>query len=184
MFTPGQLVVYPAQGVGKIERIDSQQVCGVQTEFFIVNILTSNITLMVPIKSAANVGLRSLASPAEAEDAMAMLKDLSKPAPVVGQNWNRRQREYNERLKQGTLQAVAGIIKELVLISCAKELSFGEKRLLEQAMNFVSLELAHIWDCPPEEVVKRINELFSEVTSTRHDENSDEALEKKSVNGA
>ena len=111
MFTPGQLVVYPAQGVGKIERIDSQQVCGVQTEFFIVNILTSNITLMVPIKSAANVGLRSLASPAEAEDAMAMLKDLSKPAPVVGQNWNRRQREYNERLKQGTLQAVAGIIK-------------------------------------------------------------------------
>lgn len=184
MFTPGQLVVYPAQGVGKIERIDSQQVCGVQTEFFIVNILTSNITLMVPVKGATNVGLRPLASPAEAEDAMTMLRDLSKPAPVVGQNWNRRQREYNERLKQGTLQAVAGIIKELVLISCAKELSFGEKRLLEQAMNFASLELAHIWDCPPEEVVKRINDLFSEITAARQEGDDGGTPEKKHAHGA
>ena len=62
VFTPGQLVVYPAQGVGKIERVDCQQVCGEQTEFFIVNILTSNIVLMVPIKSASAVGLRPLAS--------------------------------------------------------------------------------------------------------------------------
>ncbi len=154
--------------MGRIERVDIQQVCGVQTEFFIVNILTSNITLMVPVKSATSVGLRPLASPAEADDAMAMLKDLSNPPPVVGQNWNRRQREYNERLKQGTLQAVVGIIKELILISGNKELSFGEKRLLEQAMNFASLELAHIWSCPPEEVVSRINELFSEITSARH----------------
>ena len=68
MFTPGQLVVYPAQGVGKIERVDSQQVCGAQTEFFIVNILTSNITLMVPVKNAASVGLRPLPSPVEAEN--------------------------------------------------------------------------------------------------------------------
>ena len=175
MFTPGQLVVYPAQGVGKIERVDSQQVCGVQTEFFIVNILTSNITLMVPVKSAANVGLRPLASPAEAEDAMSMLKDLSNPLPTVGQNWNRRQREYNERLKTGTLQSVAGIIKELILISCAKELSFGEKRLLEQAMNFVSLELAHIWSCPPADVVNQINELFSEVTALHHKDDAKES---------
>ena len=184
MFTPGQLVVYPAQGVGKIERVDSQQVCGAQTEFFIVNILTSNITLMVPVKSAANVGLRPLASPAEAEDAMSMLKDLSNPLPTVGQNWNRRQREYNERLKTGTLQSVAGIIKELILISCAKELSFGEKRLLEQAMNFVSLELAHIWNCRPEEVVQRINDLFSEITTAKEEESGAEASVKKHAHGA
>ena len=167
MFTPGQLVVYPAQGVGKIECVDSQLVCGAQTEFFIVNIVSSNITLMVPVKGAANVGLRPLASPEEAEAAMAMLKDLSCPSPMVGQNWNRRQREYNERLKEGTLLSVAGIIKELFLISCSKELSFGEKRLLEQAMNFVSLELAHIWSCTPEEVVNQINELFSTITASR-----------------
>ena len=163
MFTPGQLVVYPAQGVGIIERVDSQQVCGVETEFFIVNILTSNITLMIPVKGATNVGLRPLASPSEADEAMAMLADLTCSPPVVGQNWNRRQREYNDRLKQGTLLAVAGIIKELTLISCSKELSFGEKRLLEQAMNFVSLELAHIWDCPQEEIIDKINALFSAI---------------------
>ena len=182
MFTPGQLVVYPAQGVGKIERVDSQQVCGAQTEFFIVNILTSNITLMVPVKSAASVGLRPLASPDEAENTMAMLRDLSCPPPVVGQNWNRRQREYNERLKEGTLLAVAGIIKELFLISCSKELSFGEKRLLEQAMSFVSLELAHIWSCTQDEVIAKINELF-EVATANHlnEEDGQDSSEKKSV---
>lgn len=166
MFTPGQLVVYPAQGVGKIERIEQQHVCGVQTEFFIVNILTSNITLMVPVKGAPNVGLRPLATNDEANAVMDMLGDLDKPVPVVGQNWNRRQREYNERLKQGTLHAVSGIIKELILLSSVKELSFGEKRLLEQAMSFVSLELAHIWSCTPEDVVERINSLFSAIIAT------------------
>ena len=179
MFTPGQLVVYPAQGVGKIERVDSQLVCGAQTEFFIVNILTSNITLMVPVKGAASVGLRPLASPEEAEAAMALLKDLSCPPPVVGQNWNRRQREYNERLKQGTLLSVSGIIKELFLISCAKELSFGEKRLLEQAMNFVSLELAHIWSCTPEEVTSQINELFSAIAASHAATGQEQDLSEK-----
>lgn len=60
MFTSDDLVVYPAQGVGKIERIDSKTVGGIVCELYIVRIRANNVTLMVPVNNAAHVGLRTL----------------------------------------------------------------------------------------------------------------------------
>ena len=53
MFTAGELVVYPAQGVGEIERVNNQQIGGVACELYIVRIRANNITLMVPVANAA-----------------------------------------------------------------------------------------------------------------------------------
>lgn len=60
----------------------------------------------------------------------------------TGQNWNRRFREYSDRLKSPDLAVVAGVLRELLLIGRGKELSFGERRLQEQAMSLVTGELA------------------------------------------
>ena len=103
MFAPDDLVVYPAQGVGKIERIDRQNIGGIACEFYIVRIRANNITLMVPVNNAANVGLRTLTPEADAQG-----------------------------------------MRELLLISRSKELSFGERRLQEQAMGLVTGELAEV----------------------------------------
>lgn len=66
MFAPDDLVVYPAQGLGKIERIDRQNIGGIACQFYIVRIRINNITLMVPVNNAANVGLRNLTPEDEA----------------------------------------------------------------------------------------------------------------------
>lgn len=100
MFTTDDLVVYPAQGVGKIENIDRQTVGGVACEFYIVRILTNNITLMVPVANATNVGLRSLIDAAQAQTILDELAaDPCSGQIYTGQNWNRRYREYSEKLK-------------------------------------------------------------------------------------
>ena len=67
MFSEDQLVVYPAQGVGRVERIETQVIGGASADFFIVRILSNNVTLMVPVKNAANVGLRALCSADEGQ---------------------------------------------------------------------------------------------------------------------
>ena len=93
MFTPNQLVVYPAQGVGRVERVERQEIGGVGMELYIVQILGNNMTLMVPVSTAKNVGLRPLSSPEKAQEVLESLKDRSAFSGYIGQNWNRRYRE-------------------------------------------------------------------------------------------
>ena len=77
MFTSDDLVVYPAQGVGKIERIDSKTVGGIVCELYIVRIRANNVTLMVPVNNAAHVGLRTLTPKDEALTILESLRNES-----------------------------------------------------------------------------------------------------------
>lgn len=153
MFTTDDLVVYPAQGVGKIECIDKQTVGGVACDFYIVRIITNNVTLMVPVANAVNVGLRSLIKADEAQEILdALAADPSAAQIYTGQNWNRRYREYSEKLKSSKLTDVALVLRELMLIGRTKELSFGERRLLEQALVLVVSEVAMVLERPEQEI--------------------------------
>lgn len=163
MFELNQLVVYPSQGVGKVERIETQSIGGSSAEFYIVRILSNNVTLMVPVTNAENVGLRSVCSYEEGFAIFESLKDRSNFTGYTGQNWNRRYREYSENLKSGDLNDVAYVLKELFLIGKDKELSFGERRLLEQAMGLVTMELSFAINLDQDEIKEKINEMFSDV---------------------
>ncbi|GFM34162.1 CarD family transcriptional regulator [Desulfovibrio subterraneus] len=167
MFTPDQLVVYPAQGVGKVERIERQTIGGAEAEFYIVRILSNNVTLMVPVRNAVNVGLRAVCTAEQGNGIFESLADRSGFTGYTGQNWNRRYREYSEKLKSGELGDVAYVLKELLLIGKDKELSFGERRLLEQAMGLITLELAHALGKKQQEVQTEIEEMFADVLATQ-----------------
>ena len=144
MFQTDELVVYPAQGVGRIENIAHDEISGVQCEFYIVRILSSNITLMVPVKNALNVGLRPLTDENTATEILNLLCSEESQVVHTGQNWNRRFREYSEKLKSVNLTEVAKIVRELLLIGQRKELSFGERRMLEQATCLIIGELTEV----------------------------------------
>ena len=147
MFSLQELVFYPAQGVGTVERIDHKDIGGVACDFYIVRIHANDCTLMVPVNNAAKVGLRLLNPPDEAKRILETLHGPTDENVFTGQNWNRRFREYTERLKNPDLTVVTGVLRELLLISRAKELSFGERRLQEQAMALVVGELAAVLKC-------------------------------------
>ncbi len=175
MFSVDELVVYPAQGVGKVERIETQEIGGVATELIIVRILSNNVTLMVPVRNAKNVGLRGVYTPAQAEEIYEYLNDRSDFTGYSGQNWNRRYREYSEKLKSSSLRDVAYVLKELILIGKDKELSFGERRLLEQAMGLISLELSFALKQDQSEVKKSIEALFADILHAKDEEDEVES---------
>lgn len=170
MFSQEQLVVYPAQGVGVVERVESQEIGGMKADFYIVRILGNNITLMVPVKNAGNVGLRDLSSKDECSRIFESLKDRGGFNGYTGQNWNRRYREYSERLQTGTLGGACHVLKELLLISGEKDLSFGERRILEQAMNLVTMEMACVMGDEQEHIKEKIEELFADVLQKQENE--------------
>lgn len=170
MFSVNELVVYPAQGVGMVERIENQEIGGAKAEFYIVRILSNNVTLMVPVANAENVGLRAVSTKENAQKIMESLADRSDFTGYSGQNWNRRYREYSEKLKSGDLVDVAYVLKELLLIGKDKELSFGEHRLLEQAMGLLTLELAHALDVDQDNIREEIETLFADVIRPKEEQ--------------
>ncbi|MDD4951303.1 MAG: CarD family transcriptional regulator [Desulfovibrionaceae bacterium] len=175
MFRVNELVVYPSQGVGRVERIENQEIGGAVAEFYIVRILSNNVTLMVPVKNASNVGLRPVCSKRSGQHIFESLRDRSDFTGYTGQNWNRRYREYSEKLKSSDLADVAYVLKELFLIGKDKELSFGERRLLEQAMGLVSMELAYALSREQENVRTDIGAMFKDVLENQDKKKAKEA---------
>lgn len=178
LFSVDQLVVYPAQGVGMVEKIENQEIGGSKADFYIVRILSNNVTLMVPVKNATNVGLRSICSPKKGNSILKSLQDRTGFTGYSGQNWNRRYREYSEKLKSGDLADVSYVLKELLLIGKEKELSFGEHRLLEQAMNLLTLELAHSLGSEQENIRMRIEAMFADILQAKKEKTEKEDEEE------
>lgn len=166
MFTLNSLVVYPSQGVGIIERIDHKNVGAVDCEFYIVRIRANNITLMVPVTNAHNVGLRLLSDKNEARKIYDLIREPSEQQIFTGQNWNRRYREYTLRLKSPELLTVAGVLHELLIIGRCKELSFGERRILDQAMDLVCGELSEVLNLDFESIKGELLTLFARPLET------------------
>ena len=113
---------------------------------------------MVPTGNVANVGMRRLIDQKRITsifDALAEPGDTGKIA-----SWSRRQREYSDKLKTGDLLEVAGVLRDLYQISTGKELSYGEKKVLEQARKLLVTEVALAEGEKEDQVAQRLENIF------------------------
>ena len=139
-FQVGDNAVYPAHGVAQITGIESRDIAGQKKEFYILKILDTDMKLMIPTDGAHRAGLRDVISRKDAKRVLEILKDPA--VAVTVQPWNKRYREYTEMLTSGSAFEVAKVLRDLNRVKEEKELSFSERRLLEQARNLVVTELA------------------------------------------
>ena len=158
MFKIGEMAVYPTQGVGVIEDIESREFSGQTQNFYVLRIVDSDMRIMVPTGNVANVGMRRLIDQKRITsifDALAEPGDTGKIA-----SWSRRQREYSDKLKTGDLLEVAGVLRDLYQISTGKELSYGEKKVLEQARKLLVTEVALAEGEKEAQVAQRLENIF------------------------
>lgn len=139
-FKSGDLAVYPAHGVGKIMGVESREVSGVNKHFYVLKVLDTDATIMVPVDNAESVGLRKVVKKKIVPKIYAILKDRSEP--LDNQTWNRRYREYTDKIKSGCVMEVAKVLRDLYLLKSDKELSFGERKMLDTAKNLLVKELS------------------------------------------
>ena len=95
---------------------------------------------MVPTKNVAAVGLRAVVNKSEVKEVYDILK--SREVSVEGQTWNRRYREYMEKIKTGSVFEIAEVLRDLYLLKFDKDLSFGERKMLDTARNLLIKELS------------------------------------------
>ena len=139
-FQIGDRAVYPAHGVAEVVAIESKEIAGKRKDFYVLKVVHSEMKLMIPCDGADRAGLRNVVNPETAEQVFEVLRAAEvavKPGP-----WNRRFREYTELVNSGSLVEVAKVFRDLWRIRPDRELSYGERRLLEQSKNLLVAELA------------------------------------------
>ena len=160
-FEIGDLAVYPAHGVGRIEAIESRDVDGSIQNFYIMKILENDMVIMIPIQNVSSVGLRTILSVADIPKIYEIMQE--RDLPQDNQTWNRRYREYMEKIKTGSLYEVAGVFRDLFLLRMTKELSFGERKLFDTAQCLLVKELSIAKQCAEKTVQDEINAFFEPV---------------------
>lgn len=138
-FKVGDHAVYPGHGVGKISSIEYKEILGTKHEFYSVLIIETGMKIMIPAANIKSVGLRPLISKEEALKVVRILKD--KNVKIDTQTWNRRYRDYMEKIKTGSVFEIAEVLRDLYVLKVDKELSFGEKKMLDTAKNLLLKEL-------------------------------------------
>ncbi len=158
MFKVGDLAVYPAHGVGVIEKIEAQEVSGCQQDFYVMRILDSNMIIMIPTCNVDNVGLRDIIPINELPKLFSILK--KRDVTLDNQTWNRRYREYMDKIKTGSVFEVAEVYRDLLLLRLDKELSFGERKMLDTARGLLVKEISLAKDIGEEQVEKDLDKMF------------------------
>jgi CarD family transcriptional regulator len=158
-FKVGDMAVYPTHGVGVIESVEVKQISGNDQKFYIMRILGNGMTIMIPTDNIEQVGLRGIISSKEATKVYKILKD-KKHKPSDSQTWNRRYREYMDRLKTGSVYEVATVLRDLFLLRVGKELSFGERRMMDIARGLLVKELSVAQAKPEERIENDIEAIF------------------------
>lgn len=159
-FEVGDLAVYPAHGVGRIESIESRVINGDKHDFYIMKILDNGMVIMIPTNNVESVGLRAVISKNEIPGIYSVLAE-KKDDIHDNQTWNRRYKEYMDRIKTGSPYDVATVFRDLYLLKLTKDLSFGERKLLDTARTLLLREICTAKNQDENMVWSEIESLFS-----------------------
>ena len=159
IFAVGDLAVYPAHGVGEITAIETRVVNGEEHDFYIMKVLENGMVIMIPTWNVESVGLRDIIDEKDIPKIYDVMKNRDTGAGD-NQTWNRRYREYMDKIKTGSLYDVAEVFRDLFLLKLTKDLSFGERKLYDTAQVLLVKELSTAKKADEKAVLKEIESLF------------------------
>jgi len=152
-FKAGDFVVYPTHGVGRIQKVDEQEVAGLRLELFVIAFEKDKMILRVPTAKAKAVGMRKLSTPDVVATALNTLKGRARVKRTM---WSRRAQEYEAKINSGDLVSIAEVVRDLHRASGQPEQSYSERQLYEAALARMAREVAAIERIDEQAAVKRV----------------------------
>ena len=158
MFNVGDMAVYPAHGVGEICNIETRKVGNIEQSFYVLKISDSSMVVMIPTNTSDSVGLRSIIAPSEVDKIFEILQETD--VIIEAQPWNQRYRAYMEKIKTGSVYEIASVLRDLYRLSRDKDLSFGERKMMDTAKSLLTKEISLATKTPEDQVEENIDQLF------------------------
>ena len=157
-FKIGELVVYPAHGVGKITNVEEQEIAGIKLELYIVDFEKEKLRLKVPTNPAEQKGMRRLADRTLIEQAMKVIRGRARIKRTM---WSRRAQEYDAKINSGDMIAVSEVIRDLYRSDRQPEQSYSERQLFEQALARFARELAAVRKVDEDQCIKELEDFLA-----------------------
>ncbi|MEZ4319376.1 MAG: CarD family transcriptional regulator [Myxococcota bacterium] len=157
-FAIGDKAVVPALGVGIVKEIVDLEMGGDTYSVYVIKILDNGLTYKVPVNNTGANGIREVIPMDAVEKVYEVLRDRKTPADK--QTWNRRYREYMNKIKTGDPLEVAAVLRDLARLKSEKTLSFGERKMYDQAHSLIVQEVAVAKDVDEQVIKDEIEEIF------------------------
>jgi CarD family transcriptional regulator len=152
-FVVDQRIVYPSQGVGRIMEIREKSFRDSTVLYYIIYLEFSDMTVMVPVDKAVELGIRAIVPKAEAEKALVFISEEYAPIPS---DWKLRYQMNLDLLKKGSVLDIAAVVRSLYHRSKIKELPILERKLYDSALNLLQDEISFSLDKSKEEIAELI----------------------------
>lgn len=156
MFNIGDYAVCPGHGVGQVIRIEDKDFGSEVKSFYVLKVIANGMNVMVPVDSEN--GIRALINSDGVGEVYNVLNDHD--IEIDNSTWNRRYREYMNKIKTGSLVEIAEVLRALFLLKDTKTLSFGEKKMLEQCRDLLAQEISISGGTETKEVKNSIDNCF------------------------
>lgn len=138
-YKKGQEVVYPLQGVGHINSIEERTFRDTRMLYYIIYLKVSDMTIMVPVQRADELGIRPIVDRREANKALKFISQEYEPVPT---DWKIRYQMNLDLLKKGSVLDIATVVRTLYHRSKIKELPILERKLYDNALNLLVDEIS------------------------------------------
>ncbi len=158
MYKVGDKIVYPMHGVGNIDSIERKQVLNKRDEFYIITIVNSGMKVMIPVKNADSIGIRSIIQKKEINKVLNILKKTNQ---ITEEDWKLRYQNNIDKIKSGSILKVAEVLRDLYQRGKEKDLSIMERKLYENAYQFVIYEIAFAKNIDVEESGNLVSDALS-----------------------
>ena len=158
-FEEGDFVVYPTHGVGRILGTESREVAGIQLEMLLVRFEQDRMTLRVPMEKAKTLGLRTLSSSKQMDQAITTLRGKARVRRTM---WSRRAAEYETKIKSGDPVSIAEVVRDLHRRTNQSEQSYSERQMYQAALERLAREYAAIEKIDQDAAALKLEDMMAE----------------------
>ncbi len=155
---PGDFVVYPTHGVGKVVSIETQKIAGHELKLYVISFARDRMTLRVPVSKAATAGLRTLSTRKVMDNALTTLKGRARTKRSM---WSRRAQEYEAKINSGNPVFIAEVVRDLHRNADQPDQSFSERQIYESARDRLACELAALEKIDMASATEKLEELLT-----------------------
>ena len=158
-FIPGDFVVYPSHGVGKIIGTETREIENIGLELLVIRFEQDRMTLRVPLDKAKISGLRTLSSKAQMDEAITTLQSKAKVKKLM---WSRRAQEYETKINSGSLVSLAEVVRDLYKKNDQGEQSYSERQMYQAALERLASEFAAVENVKKSDAASKLEKIIDD----------------------
>lgn len=154
----GRTVIHPHHGPVTVTEHMTRQLRGKPVEYVELLVLSSQMTISVPLKTVEDIGLRDVACATQLD----RLADvLCAPTTEFEKSWARRMKAYSSKIITGEPLQIAQVVRDLMRRREEKGISMAEREMLRDGLAPLVAEVAIATGVTEEQAEQVISDMIT-----------------------